>query len=64
MCICQPIFGRIYTACPTKHTFLIAALLFEIGNVVSGSAQSSKVVIAGRVITGAGCAGMNSGTWM
>ncbi|KAG9764883.1 MFS transporter, partial [Aureobasidium melanogenum] len=63
-CVCQPIFGNLYRAFSVKWVFLSAAVIFEIGNVVAGSAQSSSAVIAGRVVTGAGCAGLDAGTWL
>lgn len=49
---------------PVKWVFFTGTLIFEIGNIVAGTAQSSTLVIGGRVITGIGCAGMNAGVFI
>ncbi|KAJ4372060.1 hypothetical protein N0V83_003833 [Neocucurbitaria cava] len=43
-------------------SFLALFLLFEIGSAISGAATSSKMLIVGRAIAGAGAAGLLSGT--
>ncbi|KAJ4303209.1 hypothetical protein N0V90_002102 [Kalmusia sp. IMI 367209] len=48
---------------PLKSTFLLANVVFELGNLISGVTKSSNVLIAGRVIAGAGGAGITSGAW-
>jgi MFS family permease len=55
------LYGKLYTMYSGKWVFLVAVLLFELGSVVSGVSPSSAVLIAGRVISGTGAAGILSG---
>ncbi|KAB8532571.1 hypothetical protein FH972_025516 [Carpinus fangiana] len=64
VCACQLTYGKLYTILPVKWVFFTATVIFEIGNVVAGTANSSATVIGGRVITGVGCAGMNAGVFI
>ncbi|KAF1937163.1 MFS multidrug transporter [Clathrospora elynae] len=59
----QVVWGKGYKYFPLKSTFLVANVVFELGNLISGVAKSSNVFIAGRVIAGAGGAGITSGAW-
>ncbi|KAF1973473.1 putative MFS transporter [Bimuria novae-zelandiae CBS 107.79] len=59
----QVVWGKGYKYFPLKSTFLLANVIFELGNLISGVAKSSNVLIAGRVIAGAGGAGITSGAW-
>ncbi|KAL0942291.1 efflux pump [Colletotrichum truncatum] len=44
-----------------QYTFLAFLFVFEIGSAVCGSAQSSKAMIAGRVVAGLGASGIMNG---
>ncbi|KAJ0413779.1 major facilitator superfamily domain-containing protein [Aspergillus carlsbadensis] len=57
----QPLTGKIYSQFSIKWTFLTFFVLFEIGSAVCGAAQSSAMLIVGRVIAGMGSAGMANG---
>ncbi|KAH8724198.1 major facilitator superfamily domain-containing protein [Phaeosphaeriaceae sp. PMI808] len=59
----QVVWGKGYKYFPLKSTFLVANVIFELGNLISGVAKSSNVFIAGRAIAGAGGAGITSGAW-
>ncbi|KAH7356172.1 major facilitator superfamily domain-containing protein [Pyrenochaeta sp. MPI-SDFR-AT-0127] len=59
----QVVWGKGYKYFPLKSTFLLANVVFELGNLISGVAKSSPVLIAGRAIAGAGGAGITSGAW-
>jgi MFS family permease len=59
----QVVWGKGYKYFPLKSTFLLANAVFELGNLISGVTKSSNVLIAGRVIAGAGGAGITSGAW-
>ncbi|KAH8693760.1 putative efflux pump antibiotic resistance protein [Talaromyces proteolyticus] len=54
-------WGKAYKYFPLKGTFLFAGLIFQIGNVICATAQSSPAFIAGRAIGGMGGAGIMSG---
>jgi Major Facilitator Superfamily len=60
-CVLQPLAGRIYTHQSLKGSFLGFLLVFEIGNLICGLATSSDMLIGGRVISGAGSAGVVNG---
>ncbi|KAF1847880.1 MFS general substrate transporter [Cucurbitaria berberidis CBS 394.84] len=59
----QVVWGKGYKYFPLKSTFLVANVVFELGNLISGVAKSSTVLIVGRAIAGAGGAGITSGAW-
>ncbi|KAF1992783.1 putative MFS transporter [Amniculicola lignicola CBS 123094] len=59
----QVVWGKGYKYFPLKTTFLLANVVFELGNLISGVAKSSNVLVAGRAIAGAGGAGITSGAW-
>lgn len=54
-------WGKAYKYFPLKRTFLFAGVIFEVGNVICATAQSSPTFIAGRAIGGMGGAGIMSG---
>ncbi|PMD53429.1 efflux pump [Hyaloscypha bicolor E] len=60
-CAFQPLAGRLYTLISSKSTFLVFLLVFEVGSVVCGSAQSSKALILGRAVAGLGGSGIMNG---
>ena len=57
----QPAFGKIYTHFHITNTFLFSMLVFIIGSAVCGAAQTSRMLIIGRAVAGAGSAGLFSG---
>lgn len=57
----QPLFGRLYQMFSVKYIFFIAFVIFEIGSLICGVAQSSSMLIVGRAIAGLGLAGGYSG---
>ncbi|PMD15228.1 MFS general substrate transporter [Hyaloscypha hepaticicola] len=61
-CAFQPSYGKIYTLFSSKHVFLAALLIFEIGSVVCATAPHSRVFILGRALAGLGSAGIQAGT--
>ncbi|KAL1623283.1 hypothetical protein SLS56_008388 [Neofusicoccum ribis] len=54
-------FGKLYSILSVKWTFLVTIIIFEIGSLICGAANSSAVLIAGRAIAGVGGAGIFSG---
>ena len=59
----QVVWGKSYKYFPLKPTFLIANIVFELGNLISGVARSSNVLVFGRVVAGIGAAGIACGSW-
>ncbi|KAF8852801.1 efflux pump [Acephala macrosclerotiorum] len=60
-CALQPLAGRLYTHLGSKSLFLSFLALFEVGSVLCGAAQSSKMLIVGRVVAGMGGSGLTNG---
>ena len=58
----QPAFGHLFTDCSIKVVFVTAVLIFEVGSVVCATAPSSAALIVGRLLAGAGAAGLYVGT--
>ena len=58
----QPAFGHLFTDCSIKIVFITAVLIFEVGSVICATAPSSVVLILGRLLAGAGAAGLYVGT--
>ncbi|GAW16140.1 hypothetical protein ANO14919_055630 [Xylariales sp. No.14919] len=57
----QPSYGKVYTHFNIKWVYLGALVAFEVGSVVAATAQSSMVLIIGRVVAGLGGGGLTSG---
>ncbi|RAQ98940.1 sterol glucosyltransferase [Stemphylium lycopersici] len=57
----QPLSGKLYMHFNNKAVFLLFVLLFEIGSLVCGTANSSAMFIAGRAIAGLGASGISNG---
>lgn len=53
--------GRIYTRLNSKWFWLSCLILFEVGSVICGTAQSSNALIVGRAIAGMGGSGLLNG---
>ncbi|OCL09521.1 putative gliotoxin efflux pump [Glonium stellatum] len=60
----QSVWGKAYKYFPIKPVFLISILIFEMGSLICALASSSQAFIAGRAITGAGCAGTFAGCFI
>jgi MFS family permease len=60
-CALQPLTGKLYTHLSSKYTFLAFLALFEVGSVLCGAAQSSKMLILGRAVAGLGASGLTNG---
>lgn len=57
-------WGKAYKYFPLKASFLLAGVIFEIGNVLCATAASSTAVVVGRAISGMGGAGIMSGAFI
>ncbi|RAQ41629.1 MFS multidrug transporter [Aspergillus flavus] len=57
----QPLTGKFYNYFQLKWTFLSFFALFEIGSLICGVANSSKMLIIGRAVAGMGSSGMLNG---
>ncbi|TGO82201.1 hypothetical protein BPOR_0892g00010 [Botrytis porri] len=60
-CATQLPFGKIYKFYNYKWVLMIAAVFFEAGSAICGSASNSKVFIVGRAIAGLGSSGIFNG---
>ncbi|KAI9665471.1 MAG: hypothetical protein M1831_001613 [Alyxoria varia] len=58
----QPAFGSLFTLLPVKPVFITSLLLFELGSIVCAISNNSVTLITGRLIAGAGGAGIYVGT--
>lgn len=57
----QPLTGKFYNYFSSKWTFLSFFSIFEVGSLVCGVANSSKMLIIGRAVAGIGSSGMMNG---
>ncbi|KAI1758250.1 putative gliotoxin efflux pump [Xylaria castorea] len=64
LAVFQSPWGKIYKYHPIKITYTISVFIFELGSLICGVAQNSQTLIAGRVITGTGGAGVTIGTYV
>lgn len=60
MCGTQPLYGKLSNIFGRKPLLLLSYVLFALGNFVTGFAGNMSVLVLGRVIAGAGGAGMSS----
>lgn len=60
----QSSWGKAYEYFSLKKTFLMAVLVFEIGNVICALAPSSEVLIFGRIVAGMGGGGLMTGAFI
>ncbi|KAJ5084609.1 hypothetical protein NUU61_009188 [Penicillium alfredii] len=58
----QPLTGRVYTNFKTKWTFLTFFFIFELGSLLCGLANSSKMLIIARAVAGLGSSGLMNGS--
>lgn len=52
------LFGQILAYFSSKHVFMVALFLFELGSLVSGVGPNIGAVLAGRTVSGVGAAGI------
>lgn len=57
----QLLFGKFYTFFSIKLVYISTIIVFEIGSLICAAAPTSKMLIMGRAIAGAGGAGIFSG---
>lgn len=57
-------WGKAYKYFPIKSVYILAGLIFEVGNVICATAKSSTAVIIGRAISGLGGGGIMSGSFI
>ena len=60
-CALQPSTGKLYTYIKAKWGFLSFLGLFELGSLLCGVANSSKMLIIGRAVAGLGASGIMNG---
>jgi MFS family permease len=60
----QSSWGKAYDYFSLKKTFLLAVLVFEVGNVICALAPSSEVLIFGRIVAGMGGGGLMTGAFI
>ncbi|ROW03612.1 hypothetical protein VPNG_07165 [Cytospora leucostoma] len=58
----QLLTGKIYNQFSLKWTFLTFFAVFELGSALCGAAQSSAMLIVGRVVAGIGASALMNGT--
>ncbi|KAI8682224.1 MFS domain-containing protein [Fusarium keratoplasticum] len=58
----QPTFGRLYTLFDARILYLVSIIIFEAGTILCAAAPNSASLITGRVISGAGAAGLLCGS--
>lgn len=59
----QCAYGKVYSHFDHKRSFLVAVAVFEAGNLISGLAVDSPMLIAGRALSGIGGAGIITGAF-
>ncbi|KAG6809887.1 hypothetical protein H0H92_014268 [Tricholoma furcatifolium] len=58
--VCQPITGRLADAVGAKRLLVIEVWVFIVGNIIAGTGKNLTQLVAGRLITGVGAAGLLS----
>ena len=58
----QPPFGSLFTLLRVKPVFITSLVVFELGSIVCAISKNSATLIAGRLVSGAGGAGIYVGT--
>ena len=62
LCVFQLPFGRAYKDFPSKVTYLISLIIFEVASIVQAAAPSSEAFIIGRALAGIGGSGVLAGS--
>ncbi|KAI8963255.1 major facilitator superfamily domain-containing protein [Daldinia sp. FL1419] len=60
----QSVWGKAYKYFPVKIIFLLSIFIFEVGSLTCVLAPNSSAFIAGRAVTGAGCADTFAGCFI
>jgi MFS family permease len=60
----QSSWGKAYDYFSLKKVFLLAILVFEVGNIICALASSSEVLIFGRIVAGMGGGGIMTGAFI
>ncbi|KAF2170430.1 hypothetical protein M409DRAFT_51473 [Zasmidium cellare ATCC 36951] len=60
----QSAWGKAYKYWKLKPVYLSAIVVFEVGNIICAAAQSSNVVVFGRVVAGIGGGGIMTGSFI
>ncbi|KAI8249965.1 Efflux pump mlcE [Colletotrichum sp. SAR 10_77] len=60
-CSVQPLVAKLYDLFRLRDVYVASIVLFEVGNVICGAAQTSAIFIGGRTVAGLGAAGLFSG---
>ncbi|KAF4465373.1 major facilitator superfamily transporter [Fusarium albosuccineum] len=58
----QPTFGRLYSLFSARFLYLVSIIVFEAGSILCAASPNSAALIAGRVISGIGAAGLLCGS--
>ncbi|KAK8102080.1 hypothetical protein PG984_015226 [Apiospora sp. TS-2023a] len=64
MAATQSVWGKAYKYFPVKVVFFFGILIFEIGSLICALAPNSNAFIAGRAVTGTGCASVFAGCFI
>lgn len=64
LCVLQLSFGLLYKFYPAKWIICTLVFIFEVGSIVCAAAPNSNALIVGRVISGIGAGGINSGAFL
>ncbi|RYO84160.1 hypothetical protein DL766_006521 [Monosporascus sp. MC13-8B] len=64
LAVFQSPWGKIYKYYPLRIAYAVSVFVFEFGSLICGVARNSQMLIAGRVITGCGGAGITIGTYV
>ncbi|PMD64171.1 MFS general substrate transporter [Hyaloscypha bicolor E] len=61
--VLQPLTGKFYSNFNSNWTFLAFFAIFELASLLCGVANSSKMLIVGRVVAGMGSSGITNGAF-
>ncbi|KAI0423553.1 putative gliotoxin efflux pump [Xylaria sp. FL1042] len=64
LAVFQSPWGKIFKYYPIRIAYAASVFVFELGSLICGTAKHSQSLIAGRVITGIGGAGVTIGTYV
>ncbi|KAJ4288094.1 hypothetical protein N0V90_012111 [Kalmusia sp. IMI 367209] len=64
LAVFQAPWGKVYKYYPLKPAYAVSVFIFEFGSLICGVSRNSNMLIAGRVITGCGGAGITIGTYV
>ncbi|KAF2686350.1 putative efflux pump antibiotic resistance protein [Lentithecium fluviatile CBS 122367] len=64
LAVFQSPWGKVYKFYPLRLVYALSVLVFELGSLICGVSKNSEMLVAGRVITGCGGAGITIGTYV